>query len=89
MGCPEDDSTSRTGRILRRAVIRVLLVCSERVIRAALRALIDGHTDTSVVGEVDSLDAALAAILSDRPDVTVLDPDHYQGDGVADLLRAA
>ncbi len=69
--------------------IRVLLVCSERVTRAALRALIDGHPETSVVGDVDSLDVALTTILSDRPDVTVLDPDHYQGDDVADLLRAS
>ena len=72
-----------------RQPIRVLLVCNERVIRAALRALIDGHTDTVVVGEVEHLNGALNAIVSDRPDVTVLDPDHYRDEGVADLLRAA
>ena len=72
-----------------RQPIRVLLVCHERVIRAALRALIDGQSDTIVIGEVDRLDGALAAIASDRPDVTVLDPDHYRDESVADLLRAA
>ena len=68
--------------------IGVLLVCGERVTRAALRALIDGQIDTNIVGEVDRLDAALTAILSDRPDVTVLDPDHYSENSVAELLRA-
>lgn len=69
--------------------IRVLLVCRERVIRAALRALIDGQTGTHVIGEVENLDTAQAAILSDRPDVTLLDPDHYGDDGVlTDLLQA-
>ena len=72
-----------------RQPIRVLLVCNERVVRAALRALIDGQTETMVVGEVDHLDDAFSAILSDRPDVTVLDPDRYQDEGVADLLRTA
>ena len=72
-----------------RQPIRVMLVCHERVIRAALRALIDGQSETVVVGEVDHLDDALAAIAADRPDVTVLDPDRYRNDGVADLLRAA
>jgi DNA-binding NarL/FixJ family response regulator len=69
--------------------IRVLLVCHERVIRAGLRALIDGQIDTVVIGEVDGLDGASAAIAREYPDVTVLDPDHYSADGVAELLRAA
>ncbi len=33
--------------------ISVLLVCNERVISAALRALIDGQDGMTVVGEVD------------------------------------
>src|SRR5262245_9809956 len=68
--------------------IRVLLVCQERVIRAALRALIDGQDSTKVTGEIESLDAAFEAISSDTPDVTLLDPDHYGGRAVAELLRA-
>jgi len=68
--------------------IGVLLVCNERVIRAALRALIDGQDGMTVVGEVDRLDAAIDAIASGRPDVTILDPDNYKGNGIADVLRA-
>jgi DNA-binding NarL/FixJ family response regulator len=69
--------------------IRVLLVCNERVIRAGLRALIDGQIDTIVIGEVDGLDAAREVIAREYPDVTVLDPDHYPGDRVGEFLRAA
>ena len=68
--------------------ISVLLVCNERVIRAALRALIDGQDGMTVVGEVDRLDAAIDVIVSVRPDVTILDPDNYKGNGIADMLRA-
>jgi len=67
--------------------IRVMIVCSERVIRAALRALIDGQPGTKVIAEIETLDAAYAAIMSDRPDVTLLDPDQYNGEDVADLLQ--
>lgn len=69
--------------------IRVLLVCHERVISAALRALIDAQTDTVVIGEVERLDGAAVAIVSDCPDVTVLDRDRYQDEDVAELLRAS
>jgi two-component system, NarL family, nitrate/nitrite response regulator NarL len=70
--------------------IRVLLVGNERVMRAALRALIDGQPGTKVIGEVDDLEAALAAIMSGQPDVTLLDPDHCGGaDVLADVMRAA
>jgi DNA-binding NarL/FixJ family response regulator len=70
--------------------IRVLLVCRERVIRAALAALIDRQAGLTVIGEADGLDAACAAIVSERPDVTLLDPDRYLTEGaIADLLRAA
>ncbi len=68
--------------------ISVLVVCSEGVTRAALHALIDGQTGTKVVGAIDDLDAALKAIASDHPDVTILDPDHFTSSGVVDLLRA-
>jgi DNA-binding NarL/FixJ family response regulator len=69
--------------------IRVLLVCHERVIRAALRALIDGQDAMQVIGEVGSLDTALATILSEKPDVTLFDPDSYSSRDVADVLRTA
>ncbi len=70
--------------------IRVLIVGNERVMRAALRALIDGQPGTHVIGEVEGLDTALAVIMSEQPDVTLVDPDHNGGaDVLADLIRAA
>jgi DNA-binding NarL/FixJ family response regulator len=54
-------------------VIRILLVDDHPVVRAGLRALIDGQDDLSVVGEADSLDAALAAVRSEGPDVVLMD----------------
>jgi DNA-binding NarL/FixJ family response regulator len=75
-------------RDLEPRAIRVLLVCSESVTRAALRALIDAQMDTIVVGEVDRLDAAIEIIAADYPDVTVVDPDRYEEADVARLLRA-
>ncbi len=68
--------------------IRVLLVCSERVIRAALRALIDGQVGTKVVGEAGDLKTALTAINAERPDVTLIDSDHYRDVDVTTLLHA-
>jgi DNA-binding NarL/FixJ family response regulator len=67
----------------------VLLVCSERVIRAALRALIDGQVGTKVIGEFDRLDTALVAVAAEQPDVTLVDPDHYHESNFEDLLRTA
>jgi len=67
--------------------IRVLLVCNERVIRAALRALIDGQIGTTVIGEIDGLDMARTSIVNDRPDVTVVDPDQYSREDIAELVR--
>jgi DNA-binding NarL/FixJ family response regulator len=62
-------------------------VCSERVICAALRALIDGQIGTKVIGEVEDLAAALATIVTEQPDVTLVDPDHYDSADLADLLQ--
>jgi DNA-binding NarL/FixJ family response regulator len=68
----------------------VLLVGNERVMRAGLRALLDNQAGTTVVGEVEALDAALSLIISEQPDVTLLDPDHYSGaDFLPNVLRAA
>jgi DNA-binding NarL/FixJ family response regulator len=68
--------------------VGVLLVSHERVIRAALRALIDGQPGMRVLGEVDDLESAISVILADQPDVTVLDSDHFAHSEVADLLYA-
>ncbi|SDI33108.1 DNA-binding response regulator, NarL/FixJ family, contains REC and HTH domains [Actinokineospora alba] len=54
-------------------MIRIVLVDDHPVVRAGLRALIDGQDDLSVVGEADGLDAALGAVASQRPDVVLMD----------------
>jgi DNA-binding NarL/FixJ family response regulator len=54
-------------------VIRIVLVDDHPVVRAGLRALIDGQEDLSVVGEADGLDAAVAVVGVDRPDVVLMD----------------
>lgn len=54
-------------------MIRIVLVDDHPVVRAGLRALIDGQDDLSVVGEADGLDRALAVVAADRPDVVLMD----------------
>jgi DNA-binding NarL/FixJ family response regulator len=54
-------------------VIRVLIVDDHPVVRAGLRALVDGQHDLTVVAEADGLDAALARAAAERPDVVLMD----------------
>lgn len=54
-------------------MIRILLVDDHPVVRAGLRALVDGQDDLTVIGEADGLDAALAAVQRERPDVVLMD----------------
>ena len=54
--------------------IRVLIVDDHAVVRAGLRALIDGETDTmEVVGEAAGGGDALAAVARLRPEIVLLD----------------
>jgi len=50
-----------------------MLVDDHPVVRAGLRALVDGQEDLTVVGEADGLDAALRIAQSERPDVVLMD----------------
>lgn len=54
-------------------MIRIVLVDDHPVVRAGLRALIDGQPDLSVIGEADGLDRALEVVSTDRPDVVLMD----------------
>ena len=73
-------------------MIRILLVDDHPVVRAGLRALVEGQPDLGVVADVDSLEAALAAVSAAPVDVVLL--DLHLGDGrpggieVAAALRA-
>jgi len=54
-------------------VIRILLVDDHPVVRAGLRALVEGQDDLTVVAEAESLESALAAVEEHRPDVVLMD----------------
>lgn len=54
-------------------MIRVLIVDDHPVVRAGLRALVDGQHDLTVVAEADGLDAALSRAAAERPDVVLMD----------------
>lgn len=54
-------------------MIRIVLVDDHPVVRAGLRALVDGQDDLSVVGEADGLETALAVVAAEAPDVVLMD----------------
>ena len=54
-------------------MIRIVLVDDHPVVRAGLRALVDGQDDLAVVGEAEGLEQALAVVAADRPDVVLMD----------------
>lgn len=54
-------------------MIRIVLVDDHPVVRAGLRALVEGQDDLTVVAEADGLDAALGAVAAERPDVVLMD----------------
>ena len=62
-------------------MIRIVLVDDHPVVRAGLRALVDGQDDLSVVAEADSLDQAVTVVTEERPDVVLMDLS--LGDGAA------
>jgi two-component system response regulator NreC len=69
-------------------MITVVLTDDHAVVRAALRALLDGRDDLEVVGEAGDLAAAAEAVDVNAPDVLVLDvnlPDGLGSDAVAGL----
>ncbi|MFZ2511884.1 MAG: response regulator transcription factor [Gordonia sp. (in: high G+C Gram-positive bacteria)] len=54
-------------------MIRILLVDDHPVVRAGLRALLDGQGDLCVVAEAEGMEQAVAAARGDRPDVALMD----------------
>ena len=70
-------------------MIRIVLVDDHPVVRAGLRALIDGQDDLAVVGEADGLEQALAVVAADTPDVVLMDLNLGAGQiGGADATAA-
>jgi two-component system LytT family response regulator len=69
--------------------MKALIVDDERLARAALRTLLAAHPTVEVVGEADSVDAAVAAIARHRPDVVFLDIQMPGTNGFALFDRVA
>ncbi|WP_243060639.1 response regulator transcription factor [Nocardioides sp. SR21] len=73
-------------------MIRIVLVDDHPVVRAGLRALIEGQEDLVVVGEADGLEQALSVVAAEPPDVVLMDlslgTDSAGGAEVTAALRA-
>lgn len=72
-------------------MIRVALCDDHPVVRAGLRALVDGQDDLEVVGEAHDLASAERLVVLDRPDVVLMDLNLGAGAGGAEItarLRA-
>ncbi len=69
-------------------LIRVVLVDDHPVVRAGLRALIDGQDDLRVVGEADDPATAERIVEAERPDVVLMDLNFGAGpDGAEATAR--
>jgi DNA-binding NarL/FixJ family response regulator len=71
--------------------IRIVLVDDHPVVRAGLRALIDGQSDLDVVGEAHDLASAEHLVALELPDVVLMDLTLASGVGGAEVtarLRA-
>ena len=72
-------------------MIRVALVDDHPVVRAGMRALVEGQDDLSVVGEASDAHSAEQLVAAVRPDVVLMDLNLGAGLGGADVtarLRA-
>ena len=70
-------------------MIRIVLVDDHPVVRAGLRALIEGQEDLAVVAEAEALEHAVAAVTEQRPDVVLMDLNLGQGQaGGVDVTAA-
>jgi DNA-binding NarL/FixJ family response regulator len=62
--------------------IKVLLVDDDGLVRAGLRMILSSAEDLEVVGDVDDGAGAVAAVLSLRPDVVLMDIRMVEMDGI-------
>jgi DNA-binding NarL/FixJ family response regulator len=72
-------------------MIRVALVDDHPVVRAGMRALVEGQEDLSVVGEASDAHSAEQLVAAVRPDVVLMDLNLGAGSGGAEVtarLRA-
>jgi two-component system, NarL family, response regulator DesR len=64
-------------------VIKVLIAEDQAMVRGALRALLALEDDIEVVAEVSRADEVIAAAMSFRPDVALMDIEMPGGDGIS------
>jgi DNA-binding NarL/FixJ family response regulator len=69
-------------------VIRLLLVDDHPVVRAGLRALLEGQPDLTVVGEAGEPEAVAGLVAQRRPDVVLMDLNLGPGPGGASLTAS-
>lgn len=67
------------------SLVRIVLVDDHPVVRAGLRALIDGQDDLSVVGEAGDLVSAERVVVAEHPDVVLMDLSLGDGPGGAEI----
>ncbi|MEO7267924.1 MAG: response regulator transcription factor [Knoellia sp.] len=65
--------------------VRIVLVDDHPVVRAGLRALIDGQDDLDVIGEAHDLASAERVVALDRPDVVLMDLSLGDGAGGVEI----
>ncbi|WP_399891555.1 response regulator [Streptomyces sp. BBFR51] len=66
-----------------REPVRVVVVDDEQLVRMALRLVIDGEPDLTVVGEAADGNAAVAVVDEQRPDVVLMDVRMPGRDGLS------
>ncbi|MCQ8829724.1 response regulator transcription factor [Streptomyces malaysiensis] len=67
----------------RRDPVRIVIVDDEQLVRMALRLVIDGEPDLSVVAEAADGDAAITVVNEHRPDVVLMDVRMPGRDGLS------
>lgn len=67
------------------SVVRIVLVDDHPVVRAGLRALVDGQDDLAVVGEAADMAEALRVVAVEQPDVVLMDLSLGDGPGGAEV----
>ncbi|MFE0022483.1 response regulator [Amycolatopsis sp. NPDC059021] len=63
--------------------VRIVLVDDDQLVRMALRLIIDGEPDLTVVGEAADGDAAIAVVGKEEPDVVLMDVRMPGRDGLS------
>ncbi|MEV6286430.1 response regulator transcription factor [Kribbella sp. NPDC051770] len=69
-------------------MIRVALVDDHPVVRAGMRALVEGQDDLSVVGEASDAHSAVQLVAAIRPDVVLMDLNLGDGPGGAEVTAS-